>query len=186
MPETDEVTFLLPQDNMPAIPKVWLGFIFPVGFLIGEFVDLSSNTKGLGPIPIVSLIGAIIFWLFCVASFHSVLCSVSNDQYPISPSKAVLYHFVPIYNLYWLYKWPKVMADAINKTGKVKVLRGDVVGLIFLVSLLLRLCDGAIGLAVMFSMGCYLSAKLKSFIRMLGAQDKINESTTPSGAANGT
>ncbi len=51
-------------------------------------------------------LGASVFYYFCVYRFHQVVCAAPGWQHPVTPRRAVGFHFIPFYNFYWVCKWP--------------------------------------------------------------------------------
>ncbi len=124
---------------MSSPPWVWFGFVFAIAFLSAEFADLilDFDKQSLG------------------------------HRYPIQPGEAVGKHFIPFYNLYWLFVWPSTLSSHLNQAGRVNMLPGGLIGFVLLVSLLLRYVDGAIGLALTFAVGLYISAKLRKHMKLV-------------------
>ena len=151
-----------------SMPWVWFGFLFVAAFLAQEVTaivfELDERVSTLF-LTVLGLAGWI-YWLSCVHRFHKILNEVSKNRYQITPSEAVGKHFIPFYNLAWLFVWPSTMSNYINRHGRVKVISGYLLGAILLIFLLLtRFFDGAIGLAGIFTVGMYLSAKLRKHIQ---------------------
>jgi hypothetical protein len=159
-------------DELPArspLPWVWFGFIFAFTFLVGEllevFLELDPEKFQLALI-LISLAGWI-YWLFCVYRFHTILAEISQNQYPIIGSEAVGKHFIPLYNLWWLFKWPGTLSTYINSRGRVRMIPGSVLGILLLVAVILRYVDSAIAMTLLFAVGMYMSAKLQRHIAII-------------------
>jgi hypothetical protein len=152
-------------------PRVWIGFLLAFGFLMAEIVDVnnakSSETHGFTII--VGLIGWL-YWLSCVQRFHTILNQISphvggEPTYPIKPGQAVWSHFIPFYNIVWIFKWPRELALFLETQTSVKILSGELLGFLFLVSMLVfRLFDGFIGLTMVFTLGVYISRRLREAV----------------------
>lgn len=138
----------------PNVPKIWIGFLFSGAFLIAEI-------SGMAPISVAIGIGGMLYWLFCVQRFHQILDALTIDGYKISPAKAVGFHFIPVFNLYWVFKWPIELESFVSGLGKVKMIPGLVLGLLLFSSIMLFRLDGSIGLACIFGIGIYISTKLR-------------------------
>jgi len=160
-------------DELPAkhsLPWVWFGFVFPAAFFVEEFLhvylELDQSVAKLTLIAIA--IAGWIFWLFCVSRFHTILREISRNHYPTTNAEAVGYHFIPFFNLYWVFKWPTTMSDYVNQRGRVSMVSGSVLGVIMLISLLIgRFFDGGIGMLGVFSVGLYTSAKLRAHLQSI-------------------
>ena len=109
-----------------------------------------------------------IYWLFCVFRFHKILLEISRNHYPISSGEAVWKHFIPFYNLYWTFHWPSAMSDYLNRRERVKMVSGNLLGAVLLVSALTaRFFDGGIGLTGTFVIGMYISARLRQHVELI-------------------
>jgi hypothetical protein len=150
-------------------PWVWFGFLFALAFLVAEllYVALDLDQQSFQVVFILIILTGWIYWLFCVHRFHKILGEMTFNRYPISPGEAVGKHFIPFYNLYWLFAWPSTLSKHINSRGHVRMLPGGVIGFLLLLSIFLRYLDGAFGLAVTFGVGLYISAKLRRHMALV-------------------
>src|ERR1051326_6697604 len=149
-------------------PWVWVGFLFAGAFfVIGVVmviagVDEATLTLVLTPIAIAGFI----YWLFCVHRIHKILNEI-NRSYPYTPGEAALRHIIPFYNLVWIFKWPSELSSYLKRQGRVEIISGGVIGAMLLLSLLLRFVDGAVGMACLFGVTMYVSAKVKKHVKAL-------------------
>lgn len=157
------------QDQVPdsKLPHMWIGFIFAMAFFVAEIIEVVRGHEGSEvtlPTLLVGIAGWI-YWLFCVYRLHKVLEDMTRGSYQNTPGWAVGGHFLPFYNFYWLFKWPSDFSSFLNSRGEAaRMISGALVGIALLVSvLLLRLVDGAIGLAAIFGIGVYLNQKLGDY-----------------------
>jgi hypothetical protein len=152
-----------------SLPWVWPGFIFAFAFFAAEVVSLALAWEDADTsiLFLIIVLAGTAYWLFCVYRFHQVLNQMARRSYPVSPGEAVWKHFVPILNLIWLFQWPSEMSDYLNARGRVRMISGKLIGLLLLLSFLLRFFDGAVGLAFTFGVGLYISAKLRAHVRLL-------------------
>jgi hypothetical protein len=150
-------------------PWVWVGFLFAFAFFVIEilWVTLDLEERGIDLILKLIVIGGSIYWLICIHRIHKILAQLTRNHYPITPGQAAGYHFIPFYNLVWLFKWPIELSEYINRHGRVKMIPGGLIGTLFLVALLLRFFDGSFGLLCTFAVTMYISAKLKQHVRTL-------------------
>ena len=151
-------------------PWVWVGFLFVGAFLTLEvaFVILQLDEEAINAILTLIAIVGWIYWLVCIHRIHKILAELTQNRYPNTPGEAALKHIIPFYNLVWIFRWPSDLADYINQRGRVKMVAGGVIGAIILVALLLRFFDGAIGLALLFGVTMYVSAKVKKHVQGVG------------------
>jgi hypothetical protein len=87
--------------------------------------------------------------LQCISSYHHVVNRVEGWSHPISPRRAVRFHFIPLFNLYWDFKWPVEMARFVNWRMQRRRMSGILVGSLVLAGFLLAgFFDLSIGLTV--------------------------------------
>ena len=150
------------------LPKIWIGFAFAFVFLVAEVVDGAAD--GHSPdTQLGILVVGLFYWLTCVQRFHTILNQISPrvaraSMYPITPRQAVGFHFIPFYNLFWLFKWPMVLSRYLRENTSVRIVPGWLLGLLSLMGLLLRSVDGFVGLSVMFCVALYISRKLREAV----------------------
>lgn len=170
-------SILVPEPPMESVPKssfpwVWLGFMFALAFIILEtlWLVLELEEKQVdGGLTLIA-IGGFVYWLVCIHRLHKILVELKRGYpYPITGAEAVGKHFIPFYNIYWVFKWPSVMASYINERGRVRMVPGFLVGLMLFLSLLLRYFDGGVGLAMLFGTTAYISSKLKHHVQAIAA-----------------
>src|SRR6185503_14742161 len=107
------------------------------------------------------------YWMFCIHRFHKILAELTNNRYSITPTEGALKHLIPILGIIWLFQWPAQLSNYLNERGRVKMISGHLVGAMLLLSMLLRLVDGAFGTAALFGVTMYVSAKLKKHVKAL-------------------
>src|SRR2546430_8421541 len=49
---------------------------------------------------------SLVYWLVCVYEYHVVIAQATAGGYPIKPLRAAWFQLIPIYGLYWGFKWP--------------------------------------------------------------------------------
>jgi hypothetical protein len=159
------------KEPVPPLRKIWIGFALAFAFLAAEVVDATVGGEASGAK--VGLLGAAVagwfYWLSCVQRFHTILNRISPhvagaSTYPITPSQAVGYHFIPFYNFFWFFRWPVVLSKYLRENTSVRVVPGSVLGLLSFLGLLLRFVDGFLGLSVIFFVGLYISRKLREAV----------------------
>jgi hypothetical protein len=150
-----------------SLPKIWIGYLIVALFLVYGIAEVvlnpSSEEQISAPLVIISIIGWF-YWLFCVQRLHQVMSYATNATHPISPLKAVAFHFVPFFNLYWIFKWPNEVASFVNnRAGEKRMLKGWV-GIVILLGSLIGRFDYSIGLLVLFTVCLYLNKKMKAVL----------------------
>jgi hypothetical protein len=160
-------------DELPAkhpLPWVWFGFIFAIAFFVEEFVAIFLELDPMVAklVLVLLYLGGWIYWLFCVGRFHTILREISRNHYSITNAEAVGKHFIPFYNFYWIFKWPATLTEYLDRRGRVRIVSGNVLGAILLLSLLTeRFFDAGVGLIGVFAVGMYISAKLRSHLKSI-------------------
>ena len=98
-------------ERLPPLPQLWVGYLLGFATIIAELVAASLHpemAKSAFPIPplylfLLLLVGWV-YWLVCVYRYHEVMQRIPGWKHPISPARAVGFHFLLGYNLYWFYQ----------------------------------------------------------------------------------
>ena len=153
------------------LPRIWIGFVLAFGFLVAEIVEvMQGNEEALGPYTVAAAILGWVYWFFCIHRFHKILHQISpriggESTYPITPRQAVGYHFIPIYGLFWFFKWSREFSEFMKTNTSVKVATGTGLGLILFLSMItMRVVDGFIGLTLLFAVALYIKRKLRQAV----------------------
>jgi hypothetical protein len=151
----------------PKLPMVWIGYLLGAATIVAEFiaVDLHPELAQGDVIPplylfLVSFVGGV-YWFVCIYRYHDVLAQIAGSKYPISPARAVGFHFIPFYNFYWVFKWPKEIAKFVNQRLRAPVMKPVPVGVAILGALVLRVLDPGFGLILLFLPLSYISECLR-------------------------
>ena len=159
-------------DTTEQIPKssppwVWVGFLFAGAFFVLEiaFVLMGLEEPAINGVLTLLAIGGWIYFVVCVHRIHKILNELARNRYPYTAGEAAGKHFIPFYNFVWLFKWPAELSRYINGKGRVRMLSGGLIGTLLLLSLLARFFDGAIGMAFLFGVTMYVSAKVKQHVK---------------------
>ena len=143
-------------------PKVWLGYVVLTLYvlLVGLFLpeDAQFETADKVIIRVGSLI-VLAYWLFCIHRLHWVIAEITNNKYPISPGKASGFHLIPIYNLYWSFKWPRELGRFLRIESDRKTQVGTWLGVIVCLGLLLS--SVLIGYILLFLAAGIVSQEIK-------------------------
>jgi hypothetical protein len=146
---------------------MWVGLVLIVLSLATAMIEAIVNPEFIRQEPPVGfyllfLIGAWIYWLWCVHRYHDIMLHVSGYRHPISPGQAVARHFIPFYNLYRVFKWPSQIAMLVNWRAQANVMQGWIAGLLVLGAVILgRVIDGSVGLVLLFVCGIYISRQIR-------------------------
>lgn len=105
---------------------------------------------------------SLVYWLVCVYEFHLVLKQASGGAYAIKPIRAAWFHLIPIYGLYWVFKWPRELARFVNSRLPTPLMRPDRTGLaVFLAFAVFLVLDRGFGMILLFWAASYLSRCLR-------------------------
>jgi hypothetical protein len=163
-----------PSENSAATPLktpvIWIGHVLGVATIVAEFaaVGLHPELAKQGGIPplylfLVSFVGGV-YWFVCIHRYHVILAHIPGWTHPISPARAVGFHFIPFYNLYWVFKWPAEIANFVNARLRAPAMKPVPVGVAILGALVVRVLDPGLGLVLLFFPLSYLSDCLRRAI----------------------
>ncbi len=153
--------------QLPQLPILWIGYLLGVVTIVAEFAALSFHPElakegGIPPLYLflASFVGGV-YWLVCIYQIHVVMAHVPGWRHPISPARAVGFHFIPFYQFYWIFKWPREIANFVNPRLREPVMKPVAVGVAILAALLLRILDPGFGLILLFFPMSYVSECLR-------------------------
>jgi hypothetical protein len=150
--------------SIPPLPPVWVGFGLAAASFFAELASAALPDARVGLV-LVPLAGSI-YWLACIYRFHSVIRAWSNETYAIKPAMALFGNFIPIFNIYWMVKWPIEMSTYINRQSSIRMVHGGWLGLALLVSIGIgRTVSSALALAGVFAAAAYIRSKLEELTR---------------------
>jgi hypothetical protein len=156
-----------PAAALPKLPMVWIGYLLGFATIAAEFIalDLHPELAKQGGIPplylfLVNFVGGV-YWFVCIHRYHVILAHVPGWKHPISPARAVGFHFIPFYNLYWIFVWPKEIAKFVNERLRAPVMKPVAIGIAILAALVLRVLDPGFGLILLFLPMSYISECLR-------------------------
>jgi hypothetical protein len=158
-----------PPSALPPFPRIWIGYLLGVATLITEMIAITLHpelAKEPLLIPPLYLFLAnfisLVYWMVCVYEFHLVLMQASGGTYPIKPVRAAWFHLIPIYGLYWVYKWPRQMAYFVNSRLPAPLMRPDRTGLaVFMAFVVFLILDRGFGMILLFWAAAHLSRWLR-------------------------
>jgi hypothetical protein len=147
-----------------ALPKVWVGYIIAAFFVVVELLEAIQDPTLRNTTPwdrLIYLLG-VIYWLYWIYRLHQVIAAVTNSSHPITPRQAAGYNIIPVYNIYWFFKWTNEVTNFVNNRLSSRQMAKGWAGFFLLIGFLLgAFVDGGIGLAVIFSVGGYLVHKIR-------------------------
>jgi len=163
---------------LPPFPRIWIGYLLGVATLIAEmiFVEMHPElTKEALLVPPLYLFLAkfisLVYWLVSVYEYHVVLAQATAGGYPIKPLRAAWFHLIPIYGLYWVYKWPRELARFVNERLQLPLMRPDRTGLaVFIAFVVFLLLEPGFGMLLLFWSASHLARCLRLALASRTAQ----------------
>ena len=155
--------------TLPPLPQIWIGYLMALATVVSEIVAVSLHPElasGTDAIPPLYLFLAVfvggVYWLVCVYQYHVFMNRIPGWHHAISPARAVGFHFVPIYNFYWVFKWPQEIARFVNVRLQRPLMKPQMVGVAVFAAFVVRfLLDPGLGLLLLFVAASYVSACLR-------------------------
>jgi hypothetical protein len=166
---SDSGTERLQPETPPPLPQLWIGYLFVLGAVAAEIVFAETHPEIVngGPVTpplylfLVLFLG-LTYWLVCIHRVHVVMQHVPGWKHPISPARAVGFHFIPFYYLYWIFRWPKEIAGFVNLKLQQPAMKYQIPGIISLAAFVIGpLFDPALGLFLLFFSVSYVSVWLR-------------------------
>ncbi len=150
-------------------PRIWIGYLLGFATMIAEMIALKLHpelAKEPLLIPPLYLFLAnfisLIYWLVCVYEYRVVLSQATAGAYPIKPLRAAWFHLIPIYGLYWIFKWPRELARFVNSRLEAPLMKPDRTGLaVFIAFIVFLVLDRGLGMILLFWAASYLSRCLR-------------------------
>jgi hypothetical protein len=154
---------------LPPFPRIWVGYLLGLATLIAEIVAVTLHPE-LAKEPLVipplylflANFISIVYWLVCVYELHVVLMQASAGTYAIKPLRAAWFHLIPIFSLYWVFKWPRDLACFVNGRLGTPLMRPVRTGWTMLIAFATFLVlSRGLGMIVLFWATSYLSRCLR-------------------------
>lgn len=158
-----------PAGEVPQMPQLWIGYLLAGVTLVGEMIAVGRNPDLMKPAEgqlfafpplemFLPVFVASVYWLVCVYRYHVILNNIPGWKHPYSAAKVVGFYFIPLFNFIWSFIWPNAVADFVNSRLPGNPMKGWVVGLGIIISLICRVVlDGALGIAILFMTCTYIS-----------------------------
>ncbi len=147
----------LNQPLQPGLPRLSRGYYFAGLFF---FLELADGVFDLTPPkshwPALFLLLGWLYWRICVYKLHQYIYFRDDSITSITPGQALGYSFIPLYNIYWLFKWSNSIIDGINrKNPPEKLVKSSIAIAILLNGLIVTRIDPALSLFLIFLIGNY-------------------------------
>src|SRR5581483_4772024 len=92
------------------------------------------------------------------------LRTITAGEYPIKPGFAVIGHLIPVYNFYWVCRWPIGISQYVRSPENQPILNGAVAASVMLGSVVVgRAFDGGMGIAGIYIIMTYITLKLRKY-----------------------
>lgn len=147
------------------LPKLWIGYVLCLatfideGIVLSQHPEIASGQTFLPPLHLFLLTFVTgVYWLVCIHRLHVILSLVPGWKHPVSPARAVWFHFIPVYFIYWLYRWPKEAANFVNWRVRRTAIQPRNAGIVVLLAYISLFLLGPGGLALLFFALSYVVA----------------------------
>ena len=148
----------LQPGTLPPFPRIWVGYLLGVATLIAEMVAVTLHPElAREPLLIPPLylflanFISLIYWLVCVYEFHVILAQATSGAYSVRPLRAAWFLLIPIYGLYWVFKWPREFARFVNGRLHAPLMKPDRTGLaVFMAFAVFLVLDRGFGMILLF------------------------------------
>ena len=157
-----------------AMPKIWIGYVLTAVSFLGEMIAISRHPelfKSTGEaffVPPLEMFLPVfitrVYWFVCVYQIHKVLKAIPGYTHPVSPGTAVGFHFIPFFDVYWVFRWPMAIAEFINARFQKPLVRGWIIGLGILFALVWSLAEPVTGSLLLFALTGYIATLLRRAI----------------------
>ena len=86
----------------------------------------------------------------------------AGGAYSIKPLRAAWFHLIPVYGLYWVFKWPRELARFVNSRVPAPLMKPERTGVaIFAAFVVFLVLDRGLGMILLFWAASYLSRCLR-------------------------
>jgi len=160
-----------------VLPRVWIGYVFAAMVLLVSVPTEMYEWDGLRrevaltQLILIWLAGSA-YWLFCICRIHRIVAEATNNCYAIGQGKAVGFHLIPVFNLFWVFHWPSKLAELLNAHAGERVMSRGWPGIFILLGSALALINIAVGLVVCFSVLGYVVRRLQFTIQSAPISDQ--------------
>jgi hypothetical protein len=159
----------LRQGAMPPFPRIWVGYLLGLATLVTEIIAVTLHPElAREPLLIPPLylflanFISLVYWLVCVYELHVILLQANPGGKTIKPLRAAWFHLIPIFGLYWVFKWPRELARFVNSRLRSPFMHPDRIGLaVFAAFIAFLLLDRGLGMILLFWCASYLSRCLR-------------------------
>jgi hypothetical protein len=154
---------------LPPFPRIWIGYLLGLTALTTEIIAVTLHpelaTETLPNPPLYLFLAnfvCLIYWLVCIYEYHVVLSQVTRGAYPVKPMRAAWFHLIPVYGLYWVFKWPRDLARFVNERLQAPVMNPERTGfLVFAAFAVFLVLSRGLGMILLFRCASYLSRCLR-------------------------
>lgn len=160
----------LPQvATLPPFPRIWVGHLLGVSTLITEMIAVARHpelVKEPFAVPPLYLFLpsflCLVYWMVCAYEFHLILKQATGGAYAITPLRAAWFHIIPLFGMYWVFKWTRELASFVNTRLPVPLMKPDRTGVaVFAAFVIFLFLDRGFGMILLFWAASQLSRSLR-------------------------
>jgi len=122
---------------------MWPGYFIAGTMFVISFASHRADKESLDPLIALLSLAGWIYWLVCIGWLHATIDETTAGKHPIKPGKAVWGHFIPLYNVFWVFIWSNAIARFVRSHAGSRMI-GGWFGIPLVLSLLL---SGLMGIA---------------------------------------
>jgi len=159
------------KQAMPKLPRLQFGFALVAFVFVSQIVWGAQRAlhpylrEAGGYAAAATIMGELFlgaYLLYCISVYHHAVSQVEGWRHPITPRRAVRFHFIPVFNIYWNYKWPGELARFVNWRTQRRRMSGVLVGTVVLLGFLVGgLLDASLGAVIVLCAFAYVSRCLR-------------------------
>ena len=176
-PTPPQVVAAPDQSPKSKLPRIWSGVLLTIACSVIVVLCLEVRPYTLRIVAVAGVMWVLphTYWLFCVHRLHKVVREVNRETATSSPMRAVLGHFIPLWNLYWVFAWTSELDEWCARRTGAKPIPG-IWGVLLLVGLLIySKLDMTAGALILLTVIWILNRKVRAAIlrpfQMPGAID---------------
>jgi hypothetical protein len=103
---------------------IWPGYFIAGTMFVISFVGYRADKESLAPLIVLLNLAGWIYWLICIGWLHATIEETTAGKHPIKPGRAIIGHFVPFFNLFWVFIWSNAIARFVRSHAGLKMIGG--------------------------------------------------------------
>ncbi len=146
----------------PRLAPAWVGFLLVALYVAAGVYEAQPGAPQYG-LRVWAWLLTLTYWLYCVYRINSALRVATNNAHPIIPSQSVTFHFVPIYNIYWVFRWTNAVGAFLRSRSQTYA-RGEA-GACILFAAVLGKVEPVLGLLALFAFITWFTSRISKALQ---------------------